>query len=588
MSKNTASFKSRSNHFSMIPSADIQRSRFDRSHAYKTTFDAGKLIPFYVDEVVPGDTFSLKCSVLVRQTTPVVPFMDNVYMESFFFFVPNRLIWEHWEQMLGDQSSGPTASTDYLVPSHGATESFKSGSLADYFGLPTNVTPASIIQVSDLPLRAYSLIFNEWFRDENLQEPVNVDKNTGRLFVGDAPITSASVNNYLSFWSEPLYRCKRHDYFTSALPWTQKGPSVDVSIGVSGPISWKDESYSVVAKAGGSWVHKEYQVQNPNNRVFLAPHGVVSRGSSNNIDLTLPVNQASSGLWNPKNTFVKADGTGPNLNQATVTSPIDLPTLYFQGQQGTGITINELREAFQIQKFYERQARGGTRYTEIIRSHFGVISPDARLQRPEYLGGSSSRINVNQVQQTSASDSTTPQGNLAAFAVGRDSFHGFTKSFVEHGFIIGLINVRADITYQQGLNRLWSRRGKFDFYWPVFAHLGEQAVLNQEIYCDGSASDQGIFGYQERYADYRYYPSIITGKLRSTDPQPLDYWHLAQKFENCPKLNSEFIQDTASYQGIKRASAVQNEPQFVLDSWFDLKCVRPMPVYGVPGLVDHF
>ena len=452
MSKNTASFKSRSNHFSMIPSADIQRSRFDRSHAYKTTFDAGRLIPFYIDEVVPGDTFSLKCSVLVRQTTPVVPFMDNVYMESFFFFVPNRLIWEHWEQFLGDQSSGPTASTDYLVPQSfvSSSEQLPSGSLGDYFGLPTHVQPSKAIYYSDLPLRAYSLIYNEWFRDENLQEPINVDKNTGRLYVGDSSVPPGGVSHFLGYGEKPPYRAKRHDYFTSALPWTQKGPSVDVSIGVSGPISWKDESYSVVAKAGGSWVNKEYQVQNPNNRVFLAPRGVATGGSSNNIDLTLPVNQASSGLWNPKNTYVQAEGSGPNVNQATVNSPIDLPTLYFQGQQGTGITINELREAFQIQKFYERQARGGTRYTEIIRSHFGVISPDARLQRPEYLGGSSSRINVNQVQQTSASDSTTPQGNLAAFAVGRDRFHGFTKSFVEHGYIIGLINVRADITYQQG------------------------------------------------------------------------------------------------------------------------------------------
>lgn len=393
--------------------------------------------------------------------------------------------------------------------------------------------------------------------------------------------SSESVSSFLGYGHQPLYRCKRHDYFTSALPWTQKGPAVQVSLGATAPIKGLGD---LVLKPSPVQQWEASMHHTGTGTTFYTPPTTDSwkwygrdASASGNLDLgTAGINVNQGQI-----------ATG-YLDSLRIKGAVDVSQLYADLGTATPMSINNLREAFQIQKFYERQARGGTRYTEIIRSHFGVISPDARLQRPEYLGGSSSRINVNQVQQTSASDSSTPQGNLAAFAVGQDVFHGFTKSFVEHGYIIGLVNVRADITYQQGLNRLWSRRGKFDFYWPVFAHLGEQAVLNKEIFCDGSDSDDGVFGYQERYADYRYYPSIITGKLRSTDPQPLDYWHLAQKFENCPKLNSEFIQDTASYQGIKRASAVQNEPQFVLDSWFDLKCVRPMPVYGVPGLVDHF
>lgn len=557
--------------FVELPKTSIPRSVFNRSHGHKTAIPVGKLIPFFVDEVLPGDTFNLKTALLARLSTPIVPFMDNLYIRTFYFFVPNRLIWEHWEAMNGDQKSGPTASTDYMVPE--GNISFSSGgipigSIGDYMGLPTGLSSGSLM-VSELPLRAYSLIWNEWFRSEDLQDAVNIDKNTGRLFVGDSSITSSNSNNVVWYQNSPISVAKFHDYFTSALPWPQKGPGVEISLGSSVPVDFGDSfglevSGTPTYKVGSNSTVRNLSVIN------IETSGSVTTTSRNALGFT-----QTNGADNGNVTWVN-----PGISLNTEGATVDL-------SQSTPISINDLRQAFQIQKLYERDARGGTRYTEILRSHFGVVSPDARLQRPEYLGGGKSRINVNPVQQTSSTDesSGTPQGNLAAYAVGFDSRHCFTKSFVEHGWIIGLVCVQSDLTYQQGLNRMWSRKARFDYYWPVFAHLGEQAILNKEIYAQGNEQDDEVFGYQERYAEYRYFPSLITGQLRSTSSTPLDVWHLAEKFETLPKLNSTFIQDATP---IERVVAVTDEPPIILDAWFDMKCVRPMPVYSTPGLVDHF
>lgn len=578
MSKHTVARQGASyNRFSAIPRAQIQRSVFNRSHDYKTTFDSSYLVPFYVDEVLPGDSFKLNCSIFCRLATPIVPFMDNLYLETFFFFVPNRLVWKHWENFMGQQDN-PGDSTDYLIPQTVAGNSgFDVGSVADYFGIPTSVKGLS---VSSLPFRAYQLIYNEWFRDENLQERVGAWASTATH--KDDPVGDWNETN--STGLKLLRRNKYHDYFTSALPWPQKGDAVDVNFGVGGAISWATDTFNVSASRVDNQRVKA-TVANPKNLAFIRPNAVLQQEASiNRFNVSVPSAGSELSLTGFGEVSVEASSLGAAVPSVSPPS-VDLPYLQFVGQQGAGLTINDLRQAFQVQKLLERDARGGTRYTEILRSHFGVVSPDARLQRPEYLGGSSTRILMNSVAQTAATNDVTPQANLSAFGLFGDSFHGFSKSFVEHGYIIGLVNVRADLSYQQGVNRMWSRKSRLDFYFPVLAHLGEQAILNKEIYAQGNAADDQVFGYQERFAEYRYSPSVITGKMRSTDPQTLDIWHLGQKFDSLPTLSSEFIQDNPP---VSRVVAVQSEPQFILDAWFDLKCIRPMPVYSVPGLVDHF
>ena len=529
--------------FSQIPRANIQRSSFDRSHTYKTAFDSNYLIPFFVDEVLPGDTFNLQANLFGRLSTPVVPVLDNLYLDTFYFFVPSRLVWDNWQRFNGEQDN-PGDSTDYLVPTVACDGT--SGSIYDYMGIPylegNGASDGVTIEVNSLPFRAYNLIWNEWFRDENLQDSVDVPK-------GDGPDDVATYTL--------LKRGKRHDYFTSSLPWPQKGPGVEIPLGTTAPIiTGNDFLYN------GTYQNSTYKGQfafydRGDSGAFRFGIESVPFDSTSNIS-SPPSNPVNTGLY----------------------------PLYADLSGATAATINSLRQAFQLQRLLERDSRSGTRYTEVLRAHFGVVSPDARLQRPEYLGGHSQRVSINPVQQTSATDSTSPQGNLAAFGVVSSRERGFKKSFVEHGYIIGLVNLRADINYQQGLNRMWSRRTRFDFYWPVLAHLGEQAVLNKEIFATGTVEqDDDVFGYQERYAEYRYKPNMITGKLRSTDPQSLDVWHLAQKFDSLPQLNREFIEENVP---VKRSLAVQTEPELILDCFFKLSCVRPMPVYSLPGLVDHF
>jgi len=512
-----------SHNFANIPSVNIPRSQFNRSCGLKTTFDAGYLVPVFLDEALPGDTFNLNMSVFARLATPEHPIMDNMKLSSFFFAVPYRLVWNNWEKFNGAQTD-PGDSTDFVLPTMTVNTGtgYAIGSLSDYFGLPTGVDDYTHMSLFH---RAYNLIWNEWFRDENLQDSVVVDKD-------DGPDTTT---DYVL-----LRRGKRHDYFTSCLPWPQKGDEVGISLTGNAPVIAATDGTTVAAnvsvKAVNSGLNRQLKTINSNTEVYLSQ---------------------------------TTDNDNPLL--------ADLSDI-------AAITINALREAVTTQQLFEKDARGGTRYTEIIRAHFGVVSPDARMQRPEYLGGGTAPVNVNPVPQTSSTDVTTPQGNLAAFGTVSARGHGFTKSFTEHCLIIGLVCVDADLTYQQGLNRMWSRSTRYDFYWPTLANLGEQAVLNKEIFLQGTAggaADDTVFGYQERYAEYRYKPSQVTGLFRSNAAGTLDVWHLAEDFASLPTLNSTFI---VSNPPIDRVISVPAEPHFLFDSYFDLKCARPMPVFSVPGL----
>lgn len=567
----------RGHRFSDAPAMYMRRTKFDRSHVYKTTFNSGKLIPIFVDEVLPGDTTRLSVNYFARLATPIKPIMDNIYLDWFFFFVPNRLVWDHWQNFCFEKED-PEDETDYVVPAIVGNDNRNNryvGSLWDYFGLPIN-TSNTITGVNALPFRAVYLIWNEWFRDENLQKSVKIQKGDT-----NAILDSSRVSDQPSWLFEsgtgifPGYPCpprgKRHDYFTSALPWTQKGPGV--SIGLAGTASLVDPS-----PVSG------YFVQQSNDSLAAAQF---HKGSGIYDVFT------GNGSVRYQNGGYDTAIAGHSINGSGVATATALPgsswlskSTYADLDSSSVFTINSLRTAFQMQKFYERLARGGSRYTEVLRSFFGVVSPDARLQRPEFLGSFTKMVNVNPIAQTSATDTTSPQGNLSAYGVTASRFHGFTKSFVEHGYIIGFVCARADLTYQQGVNRMWLRSTVYDFYWPTFAHLGEQAIELREIYAQGTEADTTVFGYQERYAEYRYKPSQITGKFRSSVASGnLDVWHLSQFFKNAPTLNEEFITENPP---INRIVAVQNEPEFLLDVGFRYTTVRPMPMFGTPGLVDHF
>ncbi|WGL31332.1 major capsid protein [Dipodfec virus UOA04_Rod_939] len=537
-------------HFAMNPtSIDISRSTFDRSHSLKTSFNAGDVIPFYVDEVLPGDTFSVKTSKVVRMPSLITPIMDNIYLDTYFFFVPNRLVWEHWREFNGENTQSawiPTVTYEVPQLTAPANSGWSVGTLADYFGVPTGVPGLS---VNALPFRAYSLIMNEWFRDENLTDPLVTPTD-------DATVAGVNTGNYITDCAKgglPFKAAKYHDYFTSCLPSPQKGPDVTIPVAQAGPYPVFSSEERIDKSLNTSGVY----AQSPSfGELSLYPAGNVPQDvllGRNSTDVGLRFNN----LW--------AD----------------------PGSDVTVATINQLRMAFQIQKMYEKDARGGTRYIEILKSHFGVTSPDARLQRPEYLGGNRVPISVNQIVQQSQTTDQSPQGNPVGLSVTSDTHHDFKKSFVEHGFVIGLMVARYDHTYQQGLERFWSRKDRFDYYWPVFANIGEQAVKNQEIYAQGTTADTEVFGYQEAWADYRYKPNHVTGQMRSQYSQSLDVWHLADDYAQLPALSDSWIREDP--KNIDRVIAVTSavSHQFFADIYIENRSTRPMPMYSIPGLVDH-
>lgn len=552
-------------HFALNPTnIDIRRSTFDRSHSLKTSFNVGDIVPFFVDEVLPGDTFNVDTSKVVRLQTLLTPVMDNIYLDTYFFFVPNRLTWSHWKQFNGENTeSAWIPQTEYEIPqiTAPADSGWSVGTIADYLGVPTGVPDLS---VSALPFRAYALVMNEWFRDENLSDPLVVP-------VDDATIAGVNTGTFVTDVAKgglPYKAAKYHDYFTSCLPSPQKGPDVLIPSATSGV-------YPVVTKN---------EVHDPGGYTLSGVYG-------SNPTAFAGLNVFTGNYLIPSVSVSNVGVTGPNSS-----STFDPTNLWAESSGGLGASINQLRMAFQIQKLYEKDARGGSRYIEILKSHFGVTSPDARLQRPEYLGGNRVPININQVVQQSATASgETAQGTVTGMSVTTDTHSDFTKSFTEHGFVIGVMVARYDHTYQQGLERFWSRKDRFDYYWPVFANIGEQAVKNKEIFAQGpsvkdsagAVIDDQVFGYQEAWADYRYKPSRVTGEMRSQYAQSLDVWHLADDYSALPMLSDSWIREdkTNVDRVLAVSSAVSN--QLFADIYIKNRTTRPMPMYSIPGLIDH-
>ncbi len=541
--------------FAQLPSVNISRSKFKRDSTVKTSFDVGDLVPFYIDEVLPGDTFQVKTNLVARMQPLVSAPMDNLYLDTYFFFVPNRLVWNHWKELNGENTeSAWIPETEYQVPQITAPSGgWKIGTIADYFGIPVNVSGLS---VSALPFRAYSLICNEWFRDQNLKDPLETP-------LDDATVVGVNTGNYITDCAKgglPFKAAKLHDYFTSCLPGPQKGSDVTIGLADNIPVGAAGTTHSF----GGS--------------------GLKFSVNSDMSDTIVPALHGFNGYYSNTRTLVNSNLSGTVPSAPSELRPVNL---WASASDATIITINQLRTAFQIQKMYEKDARGGTRYTEILRAHFGVTSPDARLQRPEYLGGERIPININQVIQSSATVENSPQGNVAAYSLTSSGHGDFIQSFTEHGFIIGLMVARYEHTYQQGLNRLWSKKSRTDFYLPVLANIGEQPVLNKEIYAQGSAADDEVFGYQEAWADYRYKPSIVTGEMRSNHDKTLDSWHWADDYDSQPMLSSAWIDENKN--NIDRSLAVTSSVsnQLYADIFVQNDTTRPMPVYSIPGLIDH-
>ena len=560
--------RNQNSHFSKNPQVDIQRSRFDRSHSVKLSGNVGDLIPFYCDEVLPGDTFQIDTSKLVRLQTLVTPVMDNIYLDTYYFFVPCRLVWEHWRELMGENTSAPWfPDVEYSVPqvtsplpsAGGSSESgWAEGTIADYMGIPPGVSGLSI---SALPFRAYALIYNEWFRDENLQTPQSIPVDDG-VTVGSndsSGLFQAVKGGY------PLKAGKFRDYFTSCLPSPQKGPDVLLPLGIQAPVYGGNTANLVSYDDRPEWS------LDSNGK----PSSLMFRHANDNSSI---IGDYAAKFHNASFTYAGANsGDGVDIYPSNLWTDLT---------QATAATINQLRLAFQIQRIYEKDARGGTRYIEILSNHFGVTSPDSRLQRPEYLGGNRMLINVNQVVQNSES-ATTPQGTTTAYSLTVDTHSDFTQSFVEHGFLIGLCVARYDHTYQYGIERFFSRKTRFDYYWPSLANIGEQPVYNREIYAQGTSVDDGVFGYQEAWADYRYKPNRVCAEMRSSSKKSLDAWNLADDYDALPKLSPEWIVEDKT--NVDRALAVTSKVanQFFGDFYIKNLCTRPMPVFSIPGLIDH-